>query len=641
MIPSRTVYRIGEVEVDSGLGLRRGEENVHLRARALQVLLHLIENRDRVVSRDELIDRFWGGAAVTDDAVAQCVADIRRAFGDSSRQPQFVQTLPKIGFRFIGPVDEGAPAPPSAGVHPTSATAPECLPQQPVPRAARAIGVAVAISLSIGTLAWVMAPNWRPRAAAAAPADIAAPPSAASSNLQAYQDYLLAVERADDWDNAEAIRLLEKAIAADPEFAMAYARIGYVLAVTESDIVRARTYLERALTLPHRLSERDRMYVSGWLEIANMNYPAAIETMRRIIARHPSEVEAHLRLGRLLIGENRLHEAIEALERGRTFARNSDNLLRELGMAYLEVGEGDRSIDLLKMAARLEPSKPVNHERLGTALRWLGQYDQAAASYQRVLELADDHRLARFGLGHLEFDRGRYRGAIRQYEGLAERLRARCGDWLRFKAITYHRLGDLALTEQLADAAYTCDSGALYPKLLVALERNQVEEAQRIFEKSGEAVRPTRGQRGFRRLSLRNQAMIALRMGRADEAISLFTQTQQERPLFVYIERMEDGLANAHLELGQFDEAIAEYRRVLRLNPNDALSRYHLALALDGTGSAAAARAELTRFVELWRDADADVRELVDAKRRLAGQPASRSQVEPTTKRDVVAHARR
>src|SRR5207253_6998761 len=47
--------------------------------------------------------------AVTDDALVQCVMDIRRALGDDSRRPQFIKTVPKIGYRFIGELESDRP----------------------------------------------------------------------------------------------------------------------------------------------------------------------------------------------------------------------------------------------------------------------------------------------------------------------------------------------------------------------------------------------------------------------------------------------------------------------------------------------------------------------------------------------------
>ena len=89
------------------------------------------------------------------------------------------------------------------------------------------------------------------------------------------------------------------------------------------------------------------------------------------------------------------------------------------------------------------------------------------------------------------------------------------------------------------------------------------------------------------------------------------------RPLSWDLDPLRDCLANAYLELGRFDEAIVEYRRVLRLNPRYPLAHYHLGLALAGKGDARASREAHAEFLRVWSQADDDLPQVVDAKRRL------------------------
>jgi DNA-binding winged helix-turn-helix (wHTH) protein len=110
-VPVVLVYRIGDMEVDVARAfLRRGADEIRLKPKTFQLLLHLIANRDRLVSRDELMEVFWPGTAVTDDSLAQVISELRRALGDSSRDPRFLQTVPKMGYRFVAPVEEVRPA---------------------------------------------------------------------------------------------------------------------------------------------------------------------------------------------------------------------------------------------------------------------------------------------------------------------------------------------------------------------------------------------------------------------------------------------------------------------------------------------------------------------------------------------------
>jgi len=86
--------------------LGRGGRPVHLPKKPFQVLLHLIENRDRYVSRAELLDLFWEGQEVYDEALRKCVGTIRKALDDQSDSPRFVETRWGVGYRYVGPVEE-------------------------------------------------------------------------------------------------------------------------------------------------------------------------------------------------------------------------------------------------------------------------------------------------------------------------------------------------------------------------------------------------------------------------------------------------------------------------------------------------------------------------------------------------------
>lgn len=86
--------------------LSRGDEPLHLAKRPFDILLFLIENRKRVVSRDELLDKFWDGHNVYDDVLRKTVKTIRQVLNDKERPSRFIETRRGSGFRFIGEVEE-------------------------------------------------------------------------------------------------------------------------------------------------------------------------------------------------------------------------------------------------------------------------------------------------------------------------------------------------------------------------------------------------------------------------------------------------------------------------------------------------------------------------------------------------------
>ena len=78
--------------------LRRGDDPVDLRPKSFDVLRYLVEHSGRVIGKDELIKAVWPGLAVTDDALVQCIRDVRHALGDGGHR--IIQTVPRRGYLF-------------------------------------------------------------------------------------------------------------------------------------------------------------------------------------------------------------------------------------------------------------------------------------------------------------------------------------------------------------------------------------------------------------------------------------------------------------------------------------------------------------------------------------------------------------
>jgi Tol biopolymer transport system component/DNA-binding winged helix-turn-helix (wHTH) protein len=86
--------------------------------KAFQVLLILIRNPNRLITKEELLNSVWADAAVTENSLARNVAVLRRLLGDDPRNPHFIETVPAVGYRFVCPVEvfeDGAGASPPAG----------------------------------------------------------------------------------------------------------------------------------------------------------------------------------------------------------------------------------------------------------------------------------------------------------------------------------------------------------------------------------------------------------------------------------------------------------------------------------------------------------------------------------------------
>ena len=106
-------YQFGRFVVDLDRGtLRDGNVDLTLRAQSYAVLEVLIEHAGVIVSKEQLQSRVWGGTFVTDDSLTQCIADIRRAMGDSDKK--IIRTVPRRGY-ILDRVIELNGAEPSSG----------------------------------------------------------------------------------------------------------------------------------------------------------------------------------------------------------------------------------------------------------------------------------------------------------------------------------------------------------------------------------------------------------------------------------------------------------------------------------------------------------------------------------------------
>jgi transcriptional activator of cad operon len=99
------MLRIGDWCVNSASGeISRNGETVRVEVRTMRVLVYLAEHPAEVVSIDDLLNEVWSGANVSPDSVYQAVASIRRLLGDDPKQPTYIATVPRLGYRMVATV---------------------------------------------------------------------------------------------------------------------------------------------------------------------------------------------------------------------------------------------------------------------------------------------------------------------------------------------------------------------------------------------------------------------------------------------------------------------------------------------------------------------------------------------------------
>ena len=442
-----------------------------------------------------------------------------------------------------------------------------------------------------------------------------------TNNLEAYRYYSLAVEKAQALRNDEAIALLEKAVALDPQFAMAYGRIGYAYAVTGNEAERAKAPLKKAFQLSNRLTEKDRLYITAWYSIANLDFPGATAPLRKIMAQYPMEVEAYLSLAYLLRGEGQHDEAISLLKQSLVIDPEARDVYNALGLLYLDLHRYDEAVAAHQRYVQLAPAEPNAYDSLGMSYQCAGRYAEALAAYGQALTLRPDNSVANIHLGNAYVQLGRYQAGLAQFRRL---IQIASDDLYRSRAYgsiaeIYLRKGEIRQAAAAASMELRFEKYNMWNSVIVALEQGNTAAVDKLERRLfADWPYTVRGERFPARLNHYRHGYLALKRGQSAESIEHFKEALHHPPIIWMIDQLEDCLANAYLETGHLDEAISEYERILRLNQNYPLANYHLAQAYERKGQQDQARAAYERFLQTWKDADADLREVITAHQRLA-----------------------
>src|SRR5215207_3862475 len=113
-----SVLRFGDFVLDgTQRRLLRSGEDVYLPPKTFELLLYLLQNRGRVLTKNELLEAVWPDVNVVENTLAQRIREIREALGDGALGGRFLKTIPKVGYQFLGELDDEWPAvvaPPSS-----------------------------------------------------------------------------------------------------------------------------------------------------------------------------------------------------------------------------------------------------------------------------------------------------------------------------------------------------------------------------------------------------------------------------------------------------------------------------------------------------------------------------------------------
>ena len=153
----RDAYQFGPFQLDvRERRLSRGTEVIPLRLKVFDTLCVLVENAGRLVTKDELLTAVWPDATVEENNLNHNISVLRKALGEKATGQQYIETVPRMGYRFVAPVETAEPDP-QAPTAPAEEAQPAAPPRRSSARrvlipAAIVVAIVAAISLVIGMI---------------------------------------------------------------------------------------------------------------------------------------------------------------------------------------------------------------------------------------------------------------------------------------------------------------------------------------------------------------------------------------------------------------------------------------------------------------------------------------------------------
>ncbi len=482
------------------------------------------------------------------------------------------------------------------------------------------------------------------------------------------------------FDYMRSIELVEKAVAIDPDFAMAYRS----LAISYGNIgftPQRKEYMHKALELSHRLPARERYLIEGdFYSYSEKTYDKAIEAYKKLLDLYPDDYTGNHNLA---VKYSALGEKQKAIEHYETTRKNGSMILLgygNLASVYRQVGSYDKARELLEEAIKKYPDKAIAHANLSRHYRMAGKYELALAEIEKALALkpeegtpayrqslyrratihfytdnlvkaAEDYHnlkqrkepqavyLSSIGMLNLNILQGKFKGTkdiLRPNIDLGKKYGvnwpvSEC--YLRFAYIDLKK-------DNLQEALEDCDNAldfalkaedpgrqrrALHLKGLTYVQMNAIDEALKTADELKiliqESNNPT-NMHFYHHIA----GMVELKQKNFAKAIEGFKQALSLETADPHDKKADyiESLALAYNASGDMDKAQAEYERIVssssgRYSFGDIYARsyYELGRIYEQKGWEGKAMEHYEKFLDLWKEADLGFPEVEDARNRL------------------------
>jgi len=559
------IYRFGNYELDdSARELLAEGQRVETEPKAFEMLVYLLQHRDRAVSKDELLNELWPDTIVSETALSRCVMKARRAVGDDSGVQDVIRTLHGHGYRFVAPLRDDAPDEPATAQPPAPVRERRGKPAIVVTAAVVVVAIAVGAFMQLQ------------RAEPALAGEIAVLPV---NNLIDDAEF--------SWVRVGLMSILKRmledgGLKVVPERAVlrAVGDSSTTAPLDESLFGRLQTHTGSAAVLQTTLESRGGLQRLS----AVITHPDGRKTRRVIVGESPATLAAEM--ATVIIG---LSASSEEQEYGRFAKVSTDPFVNEMYARALDLelqGKLEEARQLFRVAADQEPELFWLRYEIALCTRDLREWDEAASMFEALhaeassgqdaralVATLNSHGVMLFKLNEFEAAEELLRRAL---DAAAERVHANDRATAHTNlALIGTRRGNLDMAQEQYDAAMaaTRETGReptpfFYNNYAgLKLELGDLETAQQYSERAVEGFR-LRGQRRFEAPSLNRLAKILRQRGDMDGAIAKHNQA-----LSIYRDLGDDGGEISVMSaLGIVYRQKGDLTRA-RLNAEDVISR--------------------------------------------------------------------
>jgi serine/threonine protein kinase/tetratricopeptide (TPR) repeat protein len=448
---------------------------------------------------------------------------------------------------------------------------------------------------------------------------------ATTSSLEALKAFSMANEERAKGREAESLVFYQRAVNLDPNFAMAYARIG-VHYVNQDQLEAAKQYVQKAYDLRDRVSERERLYISEkYYAYITGEIDQTIETLKTWARLYPNDFIPHnnLSINYKILGRNEdaLKEALEAVRLSPNNVSAYDNLVS----SFMSVGHFDEAEQAEREAQR------INADSLGAHVYnyYFAFLRQDQAAMDREVQWAKGKPEEAQFTGLLSAA-ALYSGKVKQ----AQELRKRAVDMLKQQNRAEN--ASTILLGLANDLMYLgkCDEAKANAKAALDLVRGQMSLANgaAIYSSCDDGDHAQKLLDEARATYPKNTVInsivppivaadIEKNRGNFSQAIQLFESLRSYEGGVILGLGTTYARGNLYLKQRMGNEAAAEFRKVIERRGIDLLSCTHtlahlgLGRALALSGDTAGARKAYQDFFALWKDADHDLPVLVEARK--------------------------